>query len=209
MGWLGEPISLGTLVLPSLLIVIGSSYATHVVARYYLELETPTGSEHPVHRALRQAGLPVFISGLATVDRILGPAAELDPGRARARTLRGDRHHVLVRVGDDAGAGADRRDAGTTLPARRGGRRRERRARPRARGARAVRHPPPPHHLHRRGGAGRAVDHGAARASRPTPTSSRTFRTTRRSGSRTPRSARASPARCRSTSSWAPASRSR
>ncbi|MCC6763720.1 MAG: MMPL family transporter [Deltaproteobacteria bacterium] len=67
MGWIGEPISLGTLVLPSLLIVIGSSYATHVVARYYLELETPTGTEHPVHRALRQAGLPVFISGLATM----------------------------------------------------------------------------------------------------------------------------------------------
>ena len=67
MGWIGEPISLGTLVLPSLLIVIGSSYATHVVARYYLELETPTGPEHPVHRALRQAGLPVFISGLATL----------------------------------------------------------------------------------------------------------------------------------------------
>lgn len=67
MGWLDEPISLGTLVLPTLLIVIGSSYATHVVARYYLELESPTGTEHPVHRALRQAGLPVFISGLATV----------------------------------------------------------------------------------------------------------------------------------------------
>jgi hydrophobe/amphiphile efflux-3 (HAE3) family protein len=67
MGWIGEPISLGTLVLPSLLIVIGSSYATHVVARYYLELEAPTGDEHPVHRALRQAGLPVFISGLATL----------------------------------------------------------------------------------------------------------------------------------------------
>ncbi|MCC6849557.1 MAG: MMPL family transporter [Deltaproteobacteria bacterium] len=67
MGWIGEPISLGTLVLPSLLIVIGSSYATHVVARYYLELEAPTGTEHPVHRALRQAGLPVFISGLATL----------------------------------------------------------------------------------------------------------------------------------------------
>jgi hydrophobe/amphiphile efflux-3 (HAE3) family protein len=67
MGWIGEPISLGTLVLPTLLIVIGSSYATHVVARYYLELETPTGDEHPVHRALRQAGLPVFISGLATL----------------------------------------------------------------------------------------------------------------------------------------------
>src|SRR4030095_7301932 len=67
MGWLDEPISLGTLVLPTLLIVIGSSSARPVGARYYLELESPTGTEHPVHRALRQAGLPVFISGLATV----------------------------------------------------------------------------------------------------------------------------------------------
>lgn len=67
MGWLGEPISLGTLVLPSLLIVIGSSYATHVVARYYLELETPTTPGEPVLGALRQAGLPVFVSGLTTV----------------------------------------------------------------------------------------------------------------------------------------------
>jgi hydrophobe/amphiphile efflux-3 (HAE3) family protein len=67
MGWLGEPISLGTLVLPSLLIVIGSSYATHMVARYYLELESPTVPGEPVYGALRQAGLPVFVSGLTTV----------------------------------------------------------------------------------------------------------------------------------------------
>ncbi|MBI3767752.1 MAG: MMPL family transporter [Deltaproteobacteria bacterium] len=67
MGWLGEPISLGTLVLPSLLIVIGSSYATHVVSRYYLELETPTTPGEPVYGALQQAGLPVFVSALTTV----------------------------------------------------------------------------------------------------------------------------------------------
>lgn len=67
MGWLGEPISLGTLVLPSLLIVIGSSYATHVVARYYLEIESPTVPGEPVYGALRQAGLPVFVSAVATV----------------------------------------------------------------------------------------------------------------------------------------------
>jgi hydrophobe/amphiphile efflux-3 (HAE3) family protein len=84
MGWLGEPISLGTLVLPSLLIVIGSSYATHVVSRYYLELEQPTGSEHPVHRALRQAGLPVFISGLAT---LIGFSALLLNSIAAVRAL--------------------------------------------------------------------------------------------------------------------------
>ncbi len=67
MGWLGEPISLGTLVLPSLLIVIGSSYATHVVARYYLELESPTTPGEPVYGALQQAGLPVLVSAIATV----------------------------------------------------------------------------------------------------------------------------------------------
>ncbi len=67
MGWMGEPISLGTLVLPSLLVVIGSSYATHVVARYYLELETPTVPGQPVYGALQQAGLPVFVSGVTTV----------------------------------------------------------------------------------------------------------------------------------------------
>jgi predicted RND superfamily exporter protein len=67
MGWLGEPISLGTLVLPSLLIVIGSSYATHVVSRYYLELETPTVPGEPVYGALQQAGLPVSVSAVTTV----------------------------------------------------------------------------------------------------------------------------------------------
>ena len=67
MGWLGEPISLGTLVLPTLLIVIGSSYATHVVARYYLELETPTVPGQPVYGAIQQAALPVFVSGITTV----------------------------------------------------------------------------------------------------------------------------------------------
>jgi hydrophobe/amphiphile efflux-3 (HAE3) family protein len=67
MGWVGEPISLGTLLLPSLLIVIGSSYATHVVARYYLELETPTVPGQPVYGAIQQAGLPVFVSGITTV----------------------------------------------------------------------------------------------------------------------------------------------
>src|SRR6185295_16720020 len=67
MGWVGQPISLGTLVLPSLLIVVGSSYATHVVSRYYLELETPTVPGEPVLGALRQAGLPVLVSGITTI----------------------------------------------------------------------------------------------------------------------------------------------
>jgi hypothetical protein len=66
MGWLGDAITLGTLVLPSLLIVIGSSYANHVVARYYLEIESPSGEGGPVLRGLMEAGMPVFISALTT-----------------------------------------------------------------------------------------------------------------------------------------------
>lgn len=66
MGWMGDPITLGTLVLPSLLVVIGSSYANHVIARYYLELESPTGDGQPALRALVEAGMPVFISALTT-----------------------------------------------------------------------------------------------------------------------------------------------
>ena len=66
MGWMGDAITLGTLVLPSLLIVIGSSYANHVVARYYLEVEDPSGEGNSVLRALSEAGMPVFISALTT-----------------------------------------------------------------------------------------------------------------------------------------------
>ena len=162
--------------------------------RYYLELETPTGSEHPVHRALRQAGLPVFISGLATVIgfsalllnsiqavRALGLyavigitflfvlAMTLVPALIVVMPERRYRR-VAAAAGESGGLGR----ALATLAQF------------------DIRHRA--HHLHHRGGAGRAVDHGAARASKPTPTSSRIFRTTRRSASRTPRSARASPA---------------
>jgi len=66
MGWMGDAITLGTLVLPSLLIVIGSSYANHVVARYYLEVEDPSGEGNSVLRALSEAGMPVFISAITT-----------------------------------------------------------------------------------------------------------------------------------------------
>jgi predicted RND superfamily exporter protein len=84
MGLAGNAITMGTLVLPSLLVVIGSSYATHVVARYYLAVEarneagvpaaapvgpgtaSPAVGAPAAFEALRQAALPVTVSALAT-----------------------------------------------------------------------------------------------------------------------------------------------
>ena len=60
MGWLGEPITLSTLVLPSLLLVIGGSYSIHVTA-------AALGGEDPSLAAiLDRVGLPVVISALTT-----------------------------------------------------------------------------------------------------------------------------------------------
>ncbi len=76
MGWLGEPITLTTLVLPSLLLVIGGSYSVHVVATYLLDEETraaeagedsvEVSSEERLASVLGSVGLPVLVSALTT-----------------------------------------------------------------------------------------------------------------------------------------------
>lgn len=69
MGWLGQPITIGTLVLPPILVVIGSSYATHMLARYYFNLQSAqSGDPRAVaHAALEQSALPLFVSALTTM----------------------------------------------------------------------------------------------------------------------------------------------
>lgn len=66
MGWFGEPITLATLVLPSLLLVIGGSYAIHIVDAYLELVRKPDshslGSEEIFARVLGAVGLPVFVS---------------------------------------------------------------------------------------------------------------------------------------------------
>jgi len=68
MGWLGEPITLATLVLPSLLLVIGGSYAIHIVNAYLDLVRNPEtsklGAEETFKRMLDRVGLPVFVSAL-------------------------------------------------------------------------------------------------------------------------------------------------
>jgi predicted RND superfamily exporter protein len=68
MGWFGEPITLATLVLPSLLLVIGGSYAIHIVDAYLELWRKPESanltSEEIFGGVLGQIGLPVFVSAL-------------------------------------------------------------------------------------------------------------------------------------------------
>lgn len=66
MGWLGEPITLTTLVLPSLLLVIGGSYSVHVTAAVLEEQAAGVSGAAGVEAVLRRIGLPVTISALTT-----------------------------------------------------------------------------------------------------------------------------------------------
>lgn len=68
MGWFGEPITLATLVLPSLLLVIGGSYAIHIVDAYLEIVRNPALADLPpeeiFQRVLAEVALPVFVSAL-------------------------------------------------------------------------------------------------------------------------------------------------
>ncbi len=60
----GKAITLGTFVLPPLLIVIGSSYAIHVMARYYEQVDAGARPPELVVRAFLRVCLPLLISAL-------------------------------------------------------------------------------------------------------------------------------------------------
>ena len=61
------PITIGTLVLPSLLIVIGSTYSIYVIAQYEEEAEKGGAPTDVVERALARVSLPVIVAAFTTV----------------------------------------------------------------------------------------------------------------------------------------------
>jgi predicted RND superfamily exporter protein len=63
----GRAIGLGTVVLPALLLVVGSSYAIHVMARYYEQSEEGTERIPVVERAYSRVWLPLAISVVVTI----------------------------------------------------------------------------------------------------------------------------------------------
>src|SRR5881397_3241325 len=58
--------TLGTFVLPPLLLVVGSSYAIHVMARYYEQVDLRAPREELVMRAFLRVWLPLLISAVVT-----------------------------------------------------------------------------------------------------------------------------------------------
>lgn len=67
MALSGAPITIGTLVLPSLLIVIGSTYSIYVIAQYEEEVEKGGSPAEVVERALTRVSLPVIVAAFTTV----------------------------------------------------------------------------------------------------------------------------------------------
>jgi len=58
----GEAITIGTLVLPFSLIVIGSTYSIYVIAQYEEEVEKGGTAAEVVLRAFSRVSLPVVIA---------------------------------------------------------------------------------------------------------------------------------------------------
>ena len=63
----GKSITLGTFVLPPLLLVIGSSYAIHVLARYYEQVDSDVADSVVVVRAFQRVWAPLCISALTNI----------------------------------------------------------------------------------------------------------------------------------------------
>src|SRR2546427_7016218 len=63
----GKALTFGTSVLPPLLLVVGSSYAIHVMARYYEQVGARAAPDEVVVRAFARVWLPLVISALTTV----------------------------------------------------------------------------------------------------------------------------------------------
>lgn len=67
MVLVGESITIGTLVLPSLLIVIGSTYSIYIIAQYEDEVQKGGSAKEVVARALTRVTVPVIVAAFTTV----------------------------------------------------------------------------------------------------------------------------------------------
>jgi predicted RND superfamily exporter protein len=63
----GKAITLGTFILPPLILVLGSSYAIHVMARYYEQVWAGAGRDVVVQHAFERVWLPLTISALTSI----------------------------------------------------------------------------------------------------------------------------------------------
>ena len=64
---LGKSITLGTFLVPPLLLVVGSAYVIHVTAHYYEQAELSNDPREVVRRTIEQVWTPFLISALTTI----------------------------------------------------------------------------------------------------------------------------------------------
>ncbi len=67
MGLLGQAITMATMILPIILIAVGTAYTIHVINRYYEDLIEISDKESAVESTLSHVALPVFLAGGTTV----------------------------------------------------------------------------------------------------------------------------------------------
>lgn len=66
MGWLNQAISNATMVLPIILIAVGTAYTIHVINRYYEELGKTADKKTAIKETVTHVALPVFLAGATT-----------------------------------------------------------------------------------------------------------------------------------------------
>lgn len=62
-----RPLSLVCVVLPVLLVSVGSAYAIHIVARYFEEIKEGIGVEAAVRNTINKVGIAVLFAGITTI----------------------------------------------------------------------------------------------------------------------------------------------
>jgi len=67
IGLIGINVSMPTLILPSLLLVIGVGDSVHLLAVFYKQLEETKDKNRSIVHALRHSGLPIVITSLTTM----------------------------------------------------------------------------------------------------------------------------------------------
>jgi uncharacterized protein len=67
MGWAGQPISMATMILPIILIAVGTAYAIHVLNRYYEELNSEEDKKKAIVSTLEHVAVPTVLAALTTM----------------------------------------------------------------------------------------------------------------------------------------------
>ncbi|MFQ5902437.1 MAG: MMPL family transporter [Candidatus Binatia bacterium] len=67
MSWLGYPVNVITSTVPAILIAVGSTEDTHIIAEYFQALKEGRPKRDAIHHAMQSVALPIFLTSLTTI----------------------------------------------------------------------------------------------------------------------------------------------